>query len=249
MNRLLFAGAQFLVIVVPGIAASAALFGRHRLTFAGRLALSYVMGFVVIALTSFSLAAASILSLPSLIFSLTIVTGGLAFVAIRNGGVKQWWRDLVEGVRETPWEVALGIAVLVAIAFVRLRYSPLPSVISNPTFRYWADAADIATSGGIPQETLQWGGVYPPSAMKNLLNEDYLVDEGVDYVALVRDRRNKGVLSVPHMAWKFDDLPFLELIHEGERTNFYRVVGLDTEGDFPDPDDFPGYTCRRGPIK
>ena len=170
MNRLLFAGAQFLIIVVPGIAASAALFGRRRLTFAGRLALSYVMGFVVIALISFGLAAASILSLPSLILSLIIVTGGLAYVAIRNGGVKQWWRDLAQGVRETPWEVALGIAVLFAVAFVRLRYSPLSSVISNPTFRYWADAADIATSGGIPQETLQWGGVYPPSAMKNLLN-------------------------------------------------------------------------------
>jgi hypothetical protein len=79
--------------------------------------------------------------------------------------------------------------------------------------------------------------------------EDYLVEEGVDYVALVRERKNKGVLSVPHRAWKFGHVPFLELIHEGERTNFYRVVGLDTGGDWPDPDDFSGYTCSRGPIR
>jgi hypothetical protein len=170
MTRLLFAGGEFLVVVVPGVAASAALLGRHRLTFAGRLALSYVAGFALIALISFGLAAASILSLASLVVSLIVITAGLSVVSFRNGDLRAWWRGLVEGIREQPWEVALGIAVLVAIAFVRLRYSPLTSVISNPTFRYWADAADIATSGSIPQETLQWGGVYPPSAMKNLLN-------------------------------------------------------------------------------
>lgn len=170
MTRLLLAAAEFLVVAVPGVIASAVLIGHHRLAFAGRLALGYVMGFAVVALTSFGLAAASVLSLPSLIVSLIVITAGLAVVAIRNGGLGEWWRGLAEGIRAHPWEVALGIAVLVAIAYVRLRFSPLSSVVSNPTFRYWADAADIATSGGIPQETLQWGGIYPPSAMKNLLN-------------------------------------------------------------------------------
>jgi len=170
MTRLILAAAEFLVVAVPGVMASAVLIGHHGLSFPGRLALTYVMGFAVVALTSFGLAAASVLSLASLVFSLIGITAGLTIVAIRNGDLRAWWRGLVEGIREHPWEVALGVGVLVAIAFVRLRYSPLSSVISNPTFRYWADAADIATSGGIPQETLQWGGVYPPSAMKNLLN-------------------------------------------------------------------------------
>jgi hypothetical protein len=168
--RLLLAALEFLIIAVPGVLASAILIGPHQFAVAGHLSLAFVMGFVVIALTSFGLAAASILSLTSLVVSLGVVTVGLLIVAVRGGRLREWWGGLVQSFRAHPWEVWIGIAVLVAIAFVRLRYSPFSSVISNPTFRYWADAVDIATSGGIPQETLQWGDVYPPSAMKNLLN-------------------------------------------------------------------------------
>ena len=170
MSRILVGAAELLTIAIPGVLGSSALLGRTNLRLSGRLALTLVMGFTLIATSSFLLAAASVLSLPSLVASMTVITVGLAVIAIRNGGLRGYWHSLTTGFREHPWEAALGIAVLLAIALVRLRFSGLSTVTRVPSLRYWADATDIAASGGLPRQTLQWGDVYAPSAMKLMLN-------------------------------------------------------------------------------
>nr|MBA2600645.1 hypothetical protein [Actinomycetota bacterium] len=170
MSRILVGAAELLTIAIPGVIGSSALVGRTSLRLSGRLALSLVMGFALIATSSFVLAAASILSVPSLVASISVITVGLAIIAVRNGGLRAYWRSLITGFREHPWEAALGIAVLLVIALVRLRFSGLSTVTRVPSLRYWADATDIAASGSLPRQTLQWGDVYAPSAMKLMLN-------------------------------------------------------------------------------
>ncbi len=170
MSRILVGAVELLTIAIPGVLGTSAFVGRGSLRLSGRLALSLVLGFTFIATSSFVLAAVSILSLPSLVASMTVITVGLAVIAIRNGGLRGYWHSLTTGFREHPWEAALGIAVLLVIALVRLRFSGLSTVTRVPSLRYWADATDIAASGGLPRQTLQWGDVYAPSAMKLMLN-------------------------------------------------------------------------------
>lgn len=82
-------------------------------------------------------------------------------------------------------------------------------------------------------------------------NKDFLVNEGVDYVVVVK---KKYLLDTyPQLLGRADrralsDSPFLELVERNSLVDLYMVTGLQKAGDFPSPSDFPGYTCGRAPL-
>ena len=66
--------------------------------------------------------------------------------------------------------LAAGLVVLVAIAVVRLRSSPLLDFQMFGPWRYWADGIELADAGQVPGESLQWGALYTPAISKLVLN-------------------------------------------------------------------------------
>jgi hypothetical protein len=158
------------LIAVPGAVATSALLPPNRMSLPGRLALTFGLGFSIVGVVSFGLALATVLSLLSLITTLALFTVGMAVVAIRRGAPRDRLRAVGAELRARPWQLLTGLAVLVAIAVARARLSPLTAIASDAPLRYWADGMDIASTGGIPEQSLQWGDLYAPSAMKMLMN-------------------------------------------------------------------------------
>jgi hypothetical protein len=73
---------------------------------------------------------------------------------------------------------------------------------------------------------------------------------GLDYIVMARGRAgaDENIRSAPGYPERMERTDFLELAFAGERSNIYRVTGVESGGDFPDPADYPGHECRRGPI-
>jgi hypothetical protein len=79
------------------------------------------------------------------------------------------------------------------------------------------------------------------------LHRDYLEDEAIDHVVLVRGAGH-GLRAAAGYPALMDQASFLRLVHKGERANVYEVVDAEQPDEFPDPANFPGYECRRDPI-
>lgn len=170
MNDFPTAIVVLVMITGPGATATAALFPPGTQTLPGRIALSFGLGISIIATATFSLAVLSILSLISLLVTLLAVTVAMAAVAFRRSSPRARLGAACTEFRTRPLQLLTGLAVLAAIGIARARLSSLTAVLSDAPLRYWADGLDIASAGTIPEHSLQWGAIYPPSAMKMLLN-------------------------------------------------------------------------------
>jgi len=150
--------------------ATAALFPPGTMSLPGRLALAPCFGISIVAIASFALATLAILSLTSLAIMLLAVAVALAVVAFRRASPRTRLDAAWSEFRTHPLQLLTGLVVIAAIGIARARFSGLSAVLSDAPLRYWADGLDIASAGTIPEDSLQWGGIYPPSAMKMLMN-------------------------------------------------------------------------------
>jgi hypothetical protein len=80
-------------------------------------------------------------------------------------------------------------------------------------------------------------------------NKDFLAEHGIDYIVMRKVGGGDGSLrsslgDVELMA----QADFLELVFPGKRANIYRVTGMESDREFPDPARFPGYGCFEGEI-
>jgi hypothetical protein len=156
-------------MVVPGVAAALVLFRPGRLRLHLLVGLAVPLGYVVVAGSAYLLMVLHVLRRPFFIGTVVIVTGVLLVLAVRGSRLRRHLTALLWEVRADPWTPAVAILVLTGIALVRLRFYPaLPSVPAH--FRYWADAAEIASAGRLPEFTLHYGGLYPPASSKVLLD-------------------------------------------------------------------------------
>jgi len=158
------------MIAGPGAMATAALFPPGTMSLPGRLALAPCFGISIVAVASFSLATLTILSLTSLAIVLLAVGVALAVVAFRRASPRARLVAAWSEFKTHPLQLLTGLVVIAAIGIARTRFSGLSAVLSDAPLRYWADGLDIASAGAIPEVSLQWGGIYPPSAMKMLMN-------------------------------------------------------------------------------
>jgi hypothetical protein len=159
-----------LVILIPGAAATAALFPPGRMSFPGRVALTFGLGMSAVGSVAWALATARSLTATSFVVGLSLFTVSMVVVALRRGSLGERARALWADVKADPWPIAIGVAMLVALAFVRLSFSPLPSVGSRTALKYWADGVEIANSGRVPELTIQYGQNYAPATSKMFLN-------------------------------------------------------------------------------
>jgi hypothetical protein len=153
------------LIVVPGLGAALALYEPRKISLPTRLALVFALGFTVLGLVAYLLAVLHFLKPISFLATLVVVTAGLWVRALRLASLREHAGALVEELRSEPWTLSIGLAVILAIAVLRLFYLPGPY-----TLRWWVDAMEIADAGRVPQYTLMYGGLYPTVTSKILLN-------------------------------------------------------------------------------
>jgi hypothetical protein len=157
-------------VFLPGLLASSALYRPGRLSVPGRVALSVALGYTISSILAFGLAVANMLQPVLFVVLLTAVSFAAGIVAVKGRGFRAQLSAIGEEVREEPWPLIAGLLVIVLIAALKLPLSGLQNLGSATPFRYWADALEMADSGQIPEQSLQWGRVYAPTISKVLLN-------------------------------------------------------------------------------
>jgi hypothetical protein len=159
-----------IAVLIPGIGASLALHRPGEVPLATRIALSFGLGYAAVALSAVVLEVLHVLSEASFIALLAAVTGVAWMLVLRRAGLGAHMSALAEELRQERWLVLSGLAMLVAFAVMRLRFSPLINFSMFGPWRYWADGLEIADAGRVPHLTLQWGATYTPTVSKVILN-------------------------------------------------------------------------------
>ena len=157
-------------VLIPGLLASSALYPPGRLSLPGRVALSVALGYTISSSLAFGLAVANILQPALFVVLLASVSVVAGLIAARRGSLRNRISAISQEIRGDPWTLVVGLSVIVLIAAIKLPLSGLQNLGSATPFRYWADALEMADSGQIPEQSLQWGRVYAPTISKVLLN-------------------------------------------------------------------------------
>jgi hypothetical protein len=159
-----------LVILGPGTGASLALHRPGEVGVATRAALCVALGIALSGGVAFILAIGHVRGAVSFFLSLAAVTAGVWTVAVRRASLREHGRAIGAEWRDDRWPLLAGLLVIVAFALVRLTLSPLIHLQTSTSWRYWADAVEIADAGRIPSQVLHWGAVYPSVVNKVYLN-------------------------------------------------------------------------------
>ncbi len=148
-----------------------AAFGPDELSLPTTLALVFAFGYAVTGLVSFVLAALHALHPATFFVALAVVTAALWAAGIRRAGLGSRGAALrAEARGDGRWVLLVGGVVIVAIAVLRLGYSPALNLSSSTAWRYWADGKEIADAGRIPAASLQYGSLFSPTTSKVFLN-------------------------------------------------------------------------------
>jgi hypothetical protein len=163
-------GTAAALVLVPGTGAMLAVYPPGRAGLATRIALAFALGYAVAGLTATALVIGHVLSHTSFVLALLAVALALWGAGLRRGRPGEHLRSIREELSEDRIAIAAGLLVLVAIAVVRLRSSPLLDFQMFGPWRYWADGLELADAGKVPGESLQWGALYTPAISKLVLN-------------------------------------------------------------------------------
>ncbi|HEY2790226.1 MAG TPA: hypothetical protein VGI72_12295 [Gaiellales bacterium] len=155
------------VVVIPGLAASLALYPDRDLGLATRLASVWAFGYALVALVAIGLALASTLGRGWFLAGYVVVCAGAWGLAARRRG----WRSARPSRPAPPgWPAVAGLAGLAVFAVYHWSLSPYMQFGVSTPFRYWADGLELAQAHDIPARTLQWGTHYPTTVSKVAFN-------------------------------------------------------------------------------
>ncbi|HEX2267855.1 MAG TPA: hypothetical protein VHI97_06600 [Actinomycetota bacterium] len=159
-----------LVVCVPGLAASLAVYGPREIGVPTRLALTFALGSVIPGLLAFLLALAGVLSPATFFPVLGTAVIALLYLAVRKGRPTEHIRAARAEFAAERLPLLTGLAVLAGFAIVRLTFPPTLHFSASASWRYWADALEVADAGAIPGVALQYGTTFPPVTNKVLLS-------------------------------------------------------------------------------
>jgi hypothetical protein len=228
--------AALLLVLVPGVGATMALYGPGRLGAVTRLALSFALGYGVVALIALVLTLTRLLGPVTFLVGLGVATVALWVTGLRRHGLRAHAAAVRDEVRDDPWSLGVGLAVVVGAAVVAWGFSPLLNLSPSAAWRYVADAKEIADAGRIPAFSLQYGGLYPPTVSKVLLNT---FNAGLSYVigaplALLGAITWLGAVGVVAALWSLGreiglryTAPLLPLLTVLNRVSLYKEMSVD----------------------
>jgi hypothetical protein len=157
------------LILVPGLPLAMLVSRPGRTRPLTVLAAAVGLGYACVATGSFALAYAGILSAPSIVLFVALVTVPVSASLLRSRRGLDHVLAAREDIRRHPLDAGVHAAVVAAFAAVRWSYPGVMS-IAPTSLRYWADAVEIADRHGFPAATLQWGHLIPITTSKVLLN-------------------------------------------------------------------------------
>jgi hypothetical protein len=150
-------------VIAAGALASAAVYPPGTVALPTRLAAVFGLGYAVAALTPAVLAVARVLTPATTVVALLLVAAALAVAARRSSPARALARDVRGQALAAPAPLALGAAVVIAIALARLA---VPVAPVHGAWRYWADGLELASAGHVPAASLQWGALHPATVSK-----------------------------------------------------------------------------------
>ena len=158
------------LVGVPGVGAALAFAAPGEASIETRLALVVGLGYALVAGLAITLALVHFLSRPSFIVGVIVVTLAVWFLALRQGSPRKHASALVAQGRESPFTLASGLVVIVAVALTWPFYAPANNLARHAPWRYWADGLEIAAANHVPATTDQWGAQVPTAVDKVVLS-------------------------------------------------------------------------------
>ena len=158
------------LLVVPGAGAALAFAKPGDAPIETRVGLVVGLGYALVAGVAITLTLAHILSRPSFIAGVIVVTIAVWALAVRQASPRAHARAIAREARESPYALAAGLLVLAAVALTRLFY-PTSNLFAHwAPWRYWSDGLEIAAAGKVPANTEQWGAIVPTTVSKVVFN-------------------------------------------------------------------------------
>ena len=135
-----------------------------------RVALVVGLGYALVAGLAIALALAHVLSRPTFITGVILVTLAVWGLALRRASLSAHASAIAAEAREAPFTLVSGLAVVGAVALTWPLYPPANNLAKHAPWRYWADGLEIAAAGHVPQTTNQWGAQVPTAVDKIVLD-------------------------------------------------------------------------------
>jgi hypothetical protein len=179
------------LVIVPGLAATVAVFRGGQARLPTQLACVFGLGLVTLAGWGLLLILLRAFNPVTFFGGIAALTVSFFVLGLRRSGLHERFTAVKEEIRQDGWINAAGfIAVaLFAFAVTRGQSSLLNFGVSNP-FRYWSDGLEIADAARVPSETLQWGQLFAPTVSKLSFNAfngafSFLYDNPLEVMGLL----------------------------------------------------------------
>jgi hypothetical protein len=160
-----------LLVLVPGLGATLAVFKGGQARLPTQLACVFGLGFVTLSGWGFLLVLLRLFNPVTFFAGVVLLTVAFYVLGLRRSGLKERVSAMRGEIRQDGWIDAIGLIAVAVFAFgiTRGQSALLNFGVANP-FRYWSDGLEIAGAGQVPSETLQWGQLFAPTVSKLSFN-------------------------------------------------------------------------------
>jgi hypothetical protein len=167
------------LLLAPGVGAALGLAPPGAISIESRIALAFGLGYALVAGLATVLVLAHAFYRPVFIAGVVLATAAVWAVALRRASLRAHASAFAAQAREAPFALAGGLALLLAVAATRPFFSPERTLVIRSGWRYWADGLEVAGTGQVPAQTMQWGTEFPSTVSKLVLNS---FDGGVTFL-------------------------------------------------------------------
>ncbi len=162
--------ACLVLLVGPGLGGALAAYRPREIGLPVRVALVFAFASVIPAVIGLLLAVGGILDPIPFFVLVAVATGVLWYIGLAKGRAGEHMIAVRSALRDDPWPLGAGLAVVAAIAVLHLAVSPLLHFSYSSSWRYWADAVEVADAGRIPDLVLHYGAALPAVVNKALVS-------------------------------------------------------------------------------
>ena len=157
-----------LLIIVPGLGASLALYRPAEIPVASRIALVFAVGWAMVAITSYLLILGRVLYTVPLLTLVGVETIVVWVIAWRRASLVREISAFPRRIRAAAPSNVLGLLTVGSIAI--LAHESITAFRARIPYRYWSDGLQISRLHEIPSATVEYGALYPTVASKVLLD-------------------------------------------------------------------------------